>query len=158
MLRDEYSLIIRKAKLEDLEEIVNFNVQMANETEGKKLDENIVREGVKSVLNNISLGFYLVAEENYGRKKLSGQLLVIFEWSDWNNKNAWWIQNVYVDKKFRNRKIFSHLFRKLAEIAASGKNVAGLRLYVEKNNDSAKMIYESFGLKKTPYEMYEISL
>jgi len=152
---DEYSLIIRKAKLEDLEGIVDFNIQMAKETEWKIIDKNVVREGVKAVLNNNLKGFYLVAEENTGDKILGGQLMVTFEWSDWRNKNIWLIHNVYVDTKYRNKKVFSQLYRSVAKMAASEKNVVGIRLYVEKHSDSAKQVYESLGMKKTPYEIYE---
>jgi GNAT superfamily N-acetyltransferase len=151
-------LIIRKAKPEDLEGIVEFNIQMAKETEGIILDERIVREGVKSILDNMLIGLYLVAEKNKNDKMLCGQLLVIFEWSDWRNKNVWWIQNVYVDKKFRNKKVFSQLYRFTVEMAASEENVAGLKLYVKKNNNFVKRIYESLGLKKVQYDLYEISL
>ena len=158
MFGDEYSLLIRKAKLEDLEEIINFNIQMAKETEGKIIEKNVVRQGVKTMLNNNLKGFYLVAEESNDNKILCGQLMVTFEWSDWKNKNIWWIQNVYVDKRYRNKKVFSQLYRNVVRIAASEKNVVGLRLYVEMQNDSAKQVYESLGMKKTPYEIYEISL
>lgn len=151
-------MIIRKAKPEDLEGIVEFNIQMAKETEGIILDERIVREGVKSILDNMLIGLYLVAEKNKNDKMLCGQLLVIFEWSDWRNKNVWWIQNVYVDKKFRNKKVFSQLYRFTVEMAASEENVAGLKLYVKKNNNFVKRIYESLGLKKVQYDLYEISL
>ncbi len=151
-------MLIRKAKLEDLEGIVEFNIQMAKETEGKIIEENVVREGVKAVLNNNLKGFYLVAEENNGNKILGGQLMVTFEWSDWRNKNIWWIRNAYVDKNYRNKKVFSQLYRSVTKMAASEKNVVGLKLYVEKHNDSAKQVYESLGMKKTPYEIYEISL
>jgi len=151
-------LRIRKAKLEDLEGIVDFNIQMAKEMEGKIIDEHVVREGVKAVLNNNLKGFYLVAEENTGHKILGGQLMVTFEWSDWRNKNIWLIHNVYVDKKYRNKKVFSQLYRNVAKMAAFEKNVVGLRLYVEEHNDSAKQVYESLGMKKTPYEIYEKSL
>ena len=82
-------MLIRKAKLEDLEGIVEFNIQMAKETEGKIIEENVVREGVKAVLNINLKGFYLVAEENNGDKILGGQLMVTFEWSDWRNKIIW---------------------------------------------------------------------
>ena len=158
MFGDEYSLLIRKAKLEDLEGIVDFNIQMAKEMERKIIDENVVREGVKGVLNNYLKGFYIVAEENTGDKILGGQLMVTFEWSDWRNKNIWLIHNVYVGKKYRNKKVFSQLFRSVTKMAAFEKNVVGLRLYVEEHNDSAKQVYESLGMKKTPYEIYEISL
>jgi hypothetical protein len=80
-------LLIRKAKLEDIEKIAEFNIQMAKETEGKILDKNIVQEGVRAVLNNKIKGFYLIAEDNKATKMLVGQLMVTFEWSDCRNKN-----------------------------------------------------------------------
>ena len=73
---------IRKAKLEDLEEILNFNIKMAKETEGKIIEKNVVREGVNTMLNNNLKGFYLVAEESNDSKILCGQLMVTFECSD----------------------------------------------------------------------------
>lgn len=148
-------MLIRKAKIEDLEGIVNFNIQMAKETEGKIIERKIVREGVKAVLNNSLKGFYLLAEENNGAKRLVGQLMVTFEWSDWRNKNIWWIQSVYVDRKHRNKKVFSQLYRTVSKMASSEKCVGGLRLYVEKHNNTAKKVYESLGMKITPYEIYE---
>jgi ribosomal protein S18 acetylase RimI-like enzyme len=158
MSGDEKSLLIRKAKFEDLERIVDFNIQLAKETEEKILDTNIVREGVKTVLNNKSKGFYVVAEDNKGARIVVGQLMVTFEWSDWRNKNIWWIQSVYVDKKYRNKKVFFKLFGAVAKMALSTKSVDGLRLYVEKNNNTAKQVYESLGMEKTSYEIYEKSL
>ena len=148
-------LLVRKAKLTDLERISDFNIQMAKETEGKKLDKTIVREAVKAVLNNKIKGFYLMAEDNKDTKTLAGQLMVTFEWSDWRNKNIWWIQSVYVDKKYRNKKVFSQLFRAVTNMALSEKSVGGLRLYVSKHNISAKQVYESLGMNKTSYEIYE---
>jgi len=152
---DECSLIIRKAKLDDLERIVDFNIKIAEESEGKIIDKNIVREGVKAVLNDELKGFYLVAEKNDDSEILCGQLMITFEWSDWRNKNIWWIQSVYVDKKHRNKKVFSQLYRTVTKMALSEKSVGGLKLYVQKDNNSAKQVYESLGMKKAPYEIYE---
>jgi GNAT superfamily N-acetyltransferase len=148
-------LLIRKAKFEDLERIVDFDIQMAKETEEKILEKNVAREGVKAVLNNELKGFFLLAEENKGGKKICGQLMITFEWSDWRNKNIWWVQSVFVDENYRNRKVFSKLFKSVTKMALSEKGVGGLRLYVEKHNDSAKQVYESLGMKKTSYEIYE---
>jgi GNAT superfamily N-acetyltransferase len=151
-------LLIRKARFEDWDRIVDFNLQMAKETEGKILNENVVREGVKAVLDNQLRGFYLLAENDEGTKIIVGQLMITFEWSDWRNSNIWWIQSVYVDKKFRNRKVFSQLFNTVAEMALSEKSVGRLRLYVREDNNSAKQVYESLGMTKTPYEIYEKSV
>lgn len=138
-----------------MERIVDFNIQVAKETEGKIIDKNIVREGVRAVLNNKLKGFYLMAEDEKAAKTLGGQLMVTFEWSDWRNKNIWWIQSVYVDKKYRNKKVFSQLYRTVAKMALSERSVGGLRLYVEKHNNLAKQVYESLGMEKTSYEIYE---
>lgn len=151
-------MLIRKARFEDWERIVNFNLQMAKETEGKILDENVVREGVKAVLGNRLRGFYLLAESDEGANIIAGQLMITFEWSDWRNSNIWWIQSVYVDKKFRNKKVFSQLFNTVAEMALSEKSVGRLRLYVREDNNSAKQVYELLGMTKTPYEIYEKSV
>lgn len=148
-------LCIRKARLEDLERIVDFNVKMAEETEGKVLDKNVVREGVRAVLNDRAKGFYLLSEYTTKGRVIAGQLMVTFEWSDWRNKDFWWIQSVYVDKGFRNKKVFSSLYGTVAKMALSEGSVGGLRLYVDKDNDSAKQVYQSLGLKKTGYEIYE---
>jgi GNAT superfamily N-acetyltransferase len=129
-------LIIRKAKLEDLEQIVDFNIQMAKETEEKILEKNVTREGVEAVLKNELKGFFLLAEENKDKKEICGQLMITFEWSDWRNKNIWWIQSVFVDKNYRNRKVFSKLFKSVTKMALSKKEVGGVRLSVEEHNDS----------------------
>ena len=151
-------MLIRKARFEDWEKIVDFNIQMAKETEGKILDKIVVREGVKAVLDNQLKGFYLLAENDEGNKIIVGQLMITFEWSDWRNCNIWWIQSVYVGKKFRNRQIFFQLFNTVAEMALSEKNVGMLRLYVREDNNLAKQVYESLGMTKTPYEIYEKSV
>ena len=151
-------LRIRKARLEDLDRIIEFNVKMAEETEGKILDKKVVRQGVRNVLNDEAKGFYLLSEYDRVRKVIAGQLMVTFEWSDWSNKNYWWIQSVYVDKEYRNKKVFSSLYGTVSKMALSERSVGGLRLYVDKNNDSAKLVYRSLGLKKTDYEIYEKSL
>jgi ribosomal protein S18 acetylase RimI-like enzyme len=154
MMMDE-PVVIRKAELKDLERIADFNIKMARETEGKELDKNTVMKGVGAVINDPNRGFYLIAEKDDLKKRLAGQLMITFEWSDWRNKFFWWIQGVYVDKTYRNKKIFSRLFSRIVEVAKQRKNVFGFRLYVEKHNESAKRVYEALGLTRTSYEVYE---
>ncbi len=148
------SIRIRKADMHEAPAIARFNRQMAQETEGKKLPEELTLRGVKAVLKDAHKGFYLVAVTDDAA--IVGQLLITFEWSDWRNGNFWWIQSVYVDPAYRQQKIFSRLFRHLKELARFHKEVVGLRLYVEKNNQLAKDIYERLDMIQTPYEMYEL--
>ncbi len=111
-------MLIRKANLGDLEEIVDFNLKLAQETENEKLNRNIVRNGVQAVLNDNQKGFYLVAENKADEKELVGQLMITFEWSDWRNKCFWWIQSVYVDERYRNQEVFSSLYREVIKTSS----------------------------------------
>ncbi len=149
------NIIIRKAKLEDANSIAVFNMKMAEETERKKIDRDVVIKGVQAVLNDSNKGFYLVAEKMNKLPMIVGQLMITYEWSDWRNKNFWWIQSVYIERKHRNKKIFSNLYSTVLEIAKSRNDVAGLRLYVESHNETAKNVYKSLGMKKN-YDVYEI--
>lgn len=144
---------IRKAELRDAGTIAKFNVLMAKETENKELDVQTVIRGVKAVIKDPHKGFYLAAETGEG---IVGQLLVTNEWSDWKNQNFFWIHSVYVREDYRNREILTSLYRHLEDIARYKKKVAGLRLYVEKNNKTAQSVYESLGMHNPGYDMYEV--
>jgi len=144
---------IRKAVLRDVETIANYNIQMAMETEDKKLDKKVVLKGVKAVIKDPRKGFYLLAEK---KDAIFGQLMITFEWSDWRNKCFWWIQSVYVDRRYRNQKIFTSLYREIMRLAISTDDVCGLRLYVEEHNESAKKVYKKLDLRRTSYEMFEM--
>ncbi len=144
---------IRKGELKDAQTLARFNIMMARETENKDLDFETVFHGVKALIKDPHKGFYLVAES---KGEIVGQLMVTPEWSDWRDKNFFWIQSVYIPENYRKQGIFSALFHHVKEIAYHKKNVAGLRLYVELNNNAAKQTYEALGMTKPGYDMYEI--
>ena len=145
---------VRRAETRDLSRIADFNMRMAEETERKKLNAEDALKGVEAVLNDPGKGFYLVAEKGNSRE-IVGQLLVTFEWSDWRNKNVWWMQSVLVEPEARNQGVFTQLYRKLGDLADSEGRVCGFRLYVKKSNVAAKRVYESIGFRMTLYEIYE---
>ena len=149
-------IAFRKATLKDVKRIADYNIQMARETEDKTLNRAEVLKGVKAVIDNPNKGFYLVAEKKDRKIGIIGQLMITFEWSDWRNKCFWWIQSVYVNKKFRNKKIFTSLYRAILRLAESRVDICGLRLYVEEHNKSAKKVYKTLGMNKTSYEVYEM--
>ena len=144
---------IRRAEPADIGFIVESNIAMALETEGLALDEAIVRPGVAAVLDDDSLGFYLVAEVE---GQPAGQLMVTFEWSDWRNGLWWWIQSVYVRPEFRRRGVYSALHRRVAEEARAADGICGIRLYVEQDNTTAQQVYKSLEMYPTRYHMYEV--
>jgi ribosomal protein S18 acetylase RimI-like enzyme len=90
--------------------------------------------------------------------KTTGQLMVIFEWSDLRNMLFWWIQGVYVPEKWRKQGVFRSLYHHLEQMARYRKEVAGMRLYAEHNNQAAQDTYERPGMHNPGYLMYEILL
>ena len=146
---------IRKAELKDAGTIAKLNTLMAKETENMELDSQTAVRGAKAIIKDPHKGFYLVAEM---KGEIIGHLMVTNEWSDWRNKYFLWIQSLYVREDFREKAILSFLLLYLKDIACYKKNVAGLRLYVEVSNETAKETYEQLGLYKAPYEMYELLL
>jgi GNAT superfamily N-acetyltransferase len=148
-------VIVKYATLEDAQRIVDFNRAMAFETEGKDLDLDTVERGVKSVFEDESKGFYVIAAED-GAGAV-GCLLVTYEWSDWRNAWFWWIQSVYIRPEYRGQKIYSRLYEFLKREAAN-HNVCGFRLYAETDNTHAQAVYMRLGMDKPSYVMFEESL
>ena len=140
----------------DLERLVEFNTAMAMETEGRSLEQSLLRAGVQAVLENPSRGFYMVGEVKQGPSQLVvGQLLITYEWSDWRNANFWWIQSVYVHQDWRRQGIFRALYEYVFQQAQMRNDVCGVRLYVEQGNADALAVYAKIGLAVTPYRMLE---
>jgi GNAT superfamily N-acetyltransferase len=82
-------------------------------------------------------------------------LLITREWSDWRNAWFWWVQSVYVRPTHRGTGLYSRMYEFVKELAAREGNICGFRLYVEKENNRARKVYEKLGMKETYYLMYE---
>ncbi len=143
---------IRKAQINDLNAIAQFNINLASETEDKILDKDTITKGVEFLLKNNQYGVYYVALED---DKIIGQLMYTYEWSDWRNGLFLWIQSVYVDKEYRRKGVFSSLYKTVKNICDSDDNICGIRLYAEKANNSAQDTYINLGMLKCHYDMFE---
>ena len=146
---------IRIAGPEEADALVEFNQAMALETEGKRLDPDVLRNGVERVFQDEKKGFYVVAEEG---GSIIGGLMVTFEWSDWRAAWFWWIQSVYIRPEARGQRIYSKLYDFVKLQAAANGDVCGFRLYVETGNAHAQKVYESVGMEASHYLMYEEKL
>jgi ribosomal protein S18 acetylase RimI-like enzyme len=142
---------IRQAKPDDAGPIIEFQKEMAWETEKLVLDNLKVTQGVKAVFDNPSYGKYWVAEDD---GKVIASLLITYEWSDWRNTNVWWFQSVYVIPGYRRMGVFRSMYNIIRE-EAEKNGIAGLRLYVETSNERAQKTYESMGMQSEHYTMYE---
>lgn len=143
---------VRQATAVEAGRIAEFNRKMALETEGLALNETTTMAGTVSLLGHPERGFYLVAECN---GTLAGCLLVTYEWSDWRNKMFWWLGSFYVRPEFRGRGVYAALYAKVKELAAREGHVAGVRLYVHKDNLQAQQIYRGLGMMEKDYRVYE---
>lgn len=145
---------IRMAGIDDIDTLVNFNQQMAMETENKVLNNIILKKGVSRLIEDQNKGFYLVAEKD---NEVLGSLMVTTEWSDWRNGVFWWIQSVYVAPAFRRQGIYAKLYTQVKLLAGEEEKVCGFRLYVEKENIIAQQAYKTLGMSESHYLMFEES-
>ena len=136
----------------DADVVAQFNVELARESENLILDPARVQAGVEALLRDPAKGTYFVAEADGA---VLGQLLITHEWSDWRNGDFWWLQSVYVRPDARRRGVFQALFDHVLASAKRQGGVAGLRLYVEQNNDPALKTYRRLGLQETHYHVME---
>jgi ribosomal protein S18 acetylase RimI-like enzyme len=145
-------LAIRRATAADAAAISRFNQAMALETEGKALIPELVDAGVRRLIGEPALGFYVVASDG---DAIVACLLVTQEWSDWRNGLFWWIQSVFVEQGWRRQGVYSSLYQHVQELAAAQPQVCGFRLYVEKDNVVAQQTYAALGMAATDYLVYE---
>jgi len=143
---------IRRANPGDTNVLIDFNREMARETEGKELDAELITAGVRALLENPTLGFYVVAEID---GEVAGSLMITTEWSDWRNGKFWWIQSVYVKPAYRRRGIYRSLHEFVKEMAGKDSTICGFRLYVESENSVAQETYLSLGMHETSYRLFE---
>jgi len=144
----------RSAQISDAEIIAKNNLILAEESEKCKINYDTTLKGIKSIINDDSKGFFIIAEEN---NKIIGHLIITYEWSDWYNKNTWWLQSVFVDKNYRKKGVFTKMFEHVKN-QASDQNVDTIKLYVHNENINAIEAYEKIKMKNKPYKFYQISL
>jgi len=143
---------IRIAEKDDIEVIVNFQLEMALETENLVLDKDLVTKGVNSVFEDKTKGIYYVAEKN---GDVVASLLTTYEWSDWRSKTILWVQSVYVMPEFRKNGIFGLMYSFIKNIVNESEEYCGIKLYVDKTNKKAQKVYESVGMNGEHYQLFE---
>lgn len=145
-------MTIRPAVAEDIGTLVDFNIALCRETEGRELDRATVTEGVRRFVSEPARGRYFVAVSG---GETIGQTAHTFEWSDWRNGGIWWIQSVYVHPLHRGKGVFRALFAHIRQLAGKDADCRGIRLYMERQNETARRSYLRLGFKETGYEVLE---
>lgn len=143
--------VLRDARRDDVPFLVDSNLAMALETEGKALSRDVLERGTRAVFDHPERGLYLIAERD---ARPVGCLLLTSEWSDWRNGNWWWLQSVYVIPAARRDGVFRAMYSEVERRAARA-DVVGLRLYVDADNTKAQETYASLGMDRARYELFE---
>ena len=142
----------RDAVRADRDTIADFQMAMADETEGVALDREVLTRGVAAVFDDPTHGRYFVAESD---GTVVASLLITYEWSDWRNGNIWWIQSVYVRPDFRGRRVYSGLYDFLRARVTDDPLIRGIRLYVDQRNTAAQQVYTKLGMNGEHYQVFE---
>ena len=142
----------RYATLADISTIVQFQINMARETEDQALDSRVLTQGVQAVFEDSSRGQYYVAERE-GR--VIASTLITYEWSDWRNGIVWWIQSVNVVPEARRQGVYAGLYAYIKGLAEADEQVQGIRLYVDRRNTRAQLVYARLGMNGDHYQVFE---
>ena len=151
---ENINFVVSRGEVCDIDSIVQFQADMAMESEGCVLDKEKVTKGVTAAMLDDSKGIYWVAKID---GKTIGSLMITREWSDWNNEWYWWIQSVYVTPEYRKQGVYKAMYQKVKD-AAKENNVSQIRLYADKTNLSAQKAYQSLGMHESHYLMFEEDL
>ena len=143
--------IIRPARPADTATIVRFNIALADESEGLRLDPKTVEAGVRRMFSDPALGRYFLAVSSTGERL--GQVMITTEWSDWRNCMIWWLQSVYTAPEQRGRGVFRSLCEHV--LGEAGDAGCRVRLYVERANNRAIAAYRALGFDHCGYHVME---
>jgi ribosomal protein S18 acetylase RimI-like enzyme len=143
-------LKVRRARLSDLEKLILFAVEEANEAEGIEKKPATLRAGIESALidENLAMCWVLVDEND----EPVGNVSAIKEWSNWNAGFYWWIQSLYISRRYRRKGYLSHLLNTVkAEVQKQGG--VDIRLYVHEDNKRAVKAYHKYGFLESEYKI-----
>ena len=143
---------VRQATINDHKAIVDFQLAMANETEGIELNRPTVEKGVEAVINDANKGKYYIAE---AEGRVVSSFLTTYEWSDWRNGTILWIQSVYVKPEFRRKGVYRNMYAHIKSQVLENDNLNGIRLYADKSNLPAQKTYKTLGMNPDHYVTFE---
>jgi len=144
--------IILADSMEYLDSIVDFQKEMAIETENMVLKHEKIYSGISTALGDPSIAKYYLA---FMGDEFVGMLMTQTEWSDWRSSKMIWIHSVFVKKEFRGKGVYKSLYNHIENLVKSTPEYCGIRLYVDKSNLNAQKVYRSLGMKNEHYELFE---
>jgi GNAT superfamily N-acetyltransferase len=159
-MEDSFPIVIKEKQNiyrdTELDDIADMIVIMADESEGKKLVFNNVKEAVELIIANPDYGAYFLILD----KTLSlfcGIDMITYAYIIQEDKVTPWLQTVYVDPKYRMKGMFKKLLKENENyISKNDKMKNCLRLYADKDNTKAQQTYLRCGFTCSQDYMCEI--
>ena len=145
-------ITIQKALPKHIDILIDFQQRLAFESEGVTLEATTLRKGMEAMFADPGKGFYYIASDG---DEIVGCHSITYEWSDWRNGMAWWLQSVYVRESHRKKGVFKVMYDNVISMIKKDPNLIALRLYVDKSNESAMKVYASMGMDGSHYTVYE---
>ena len=135
--------------------IIDMIMNLAEESENKKLDRELIYQSVSELINTPNFGFYQISSLG---DVICGMNLVTYEYNIESSKKVIWLQTVYVNKEHRSKGVFKGLLRKLCEITKSTNDNFHntLKLYMERDNKIAHQVYLKSGFKVSDDILFEL--
>ncbi len=152
-MEEDMGFLIRRALGSDLPHLIQFQLMMAQESEGQQLEPTTLENGMRFVLENPDVGVYwVILSEALGQPV--GMCMVTSEWSDWHNAYYWWFQSVYIHPDYRGQGLLETLMETVRK-QAKKEAVREMRLYVESNNSRAIRAYGKVGYQSGHYTVMQ---
>ena len=145
---------VRDATGTDVDVLVAFALQEAQEAEPYAANEDAVRHGIAAAFGQPPRSTYWVAEFD---GQVIGSVSIVREWSNFRGGDYWWIQSVFILPEHRGRGVLEALIDRVAA-AARAMGALDLRLYARESNYRALRAYRRYGFVNTPYVMMHFDL
>ena len=145
----EDSLVIRSFRQSDIPTIFSLIERLAID-QGKTHEFINNPDNFRNIFNNPSLNINVIMAEY--NKTAIGICLYFFSFSTWRGETGIYIQDLFVDSRFRKNKIGKKLIDR-AIIEGSNQGATYLRLAVNSQNKTAQNFYSSIGLAAVPNDM-----
>jgi L-amino acid N-acyltransferase YncA len=146
---------IREARAADIQTLIAFTLQEAQEAEHRALDRDAVARGVRQAFEDPPAARYWVAETDDGR--VAGSASIVTEWSNFNGGHYWWVQSLFIAPEDRGKGLVERLLDHLAAVA-SAAGALDLRLYAHNANERALRVYRRSGFDEAPYTIMRRTL
>ena len=120
---------VRRAEINDLDQLVEFTAAEAREAEGHTKETKTLKIGIKTALEEDSIAMYWVLMNQ--NNETVGSASALKEWSDWNAGYYWWIQSMYIRPDYRGKGYLDLLLDAIQTLGRSLRDAIAQQLFLE---------------------------